>query len=80
MPSKPRTISPKDVDKDTAEGGYNEASEAYNLGLTTTPPPKPKPAAPKPKTASAPKKMAAGGYVGKADGCCTRGKTKVRFV
>ena len=32
------------------------------------------------KPASAPKKMAKGGYVKSADGCATKGKTKGRMV
>jgi hypothetical protein len=81
----------KKADREADEGGYNEASEAYNLGLTDRPPPRPAPATPKPKPKSPDrpykpvspdrpyKKMASGGYVSKADGCCSKGKTKGKF-
>ena len=73
MPTQPEKKSQADYDEEA--GGYNEASEAYNLGLTKTPPPKPK--APPPK--APPKKMAKGGKV-RGDGCCTKGHTKGRMV
>jgi len=74
------------ADREAEEGGYNEASEAYNLGLADMPPPKPKAKAPpdRPYKKMSPdrpyKKMAKGGMVTRGDGCCTKGKTKGRFV
>jgi hypothetical protein len=68
----------KQADADEAAGGYNEASEAYNLGLADKPPQRPstpKPPPPKPKAPPV-KKMASGGAVTRGDGCCTKGKTK----
>lgn len=67
MPTQPGKKSQADYDEEA--GGYNEASEAFNLGLTKTPPPKPK--APPPKKAP-PKKMAKGGSV-RGKGCETKG-------
>lgn len=79
MPTQPERKSQADYDEEA--GGYNEASEAYNLGLTDTPPPKPKAPPPKPKTTDKPeKKMAKGGMVRRGDGCCIKGKTKGRMV
>ena len=80
MPKSYSEMTPeekKKADKEADEGGYNEATEAYNLGLTDRPPPKPK--APPPKPKAPPVKMAKGGTV-RGDGCCTKGKTKGRFV
>ena len=86
MPTQPGKKSQAEYDEEA--GGYNEASEAFNLGLTDRPPPRPTPppAKPKPKSPDRPykkvspdrpyKKMASGGYVSKADGCCSKGKTK----
>ncbi len=94
MPKSYSEMTPeerKKADREADEGGYNEASEAYNLGLTDRPPPRPAPATPKPKPKSPDrpykpvspdrpyKKMASGGYVSKADGCCSKGKTKGKF-
>lgn len=86
MPTQPGKKSQAEYDEEA--GGYNEASEAFNLGRADRPPPRPTPppAKPKPKSPDRPykkvspdrpyKKMASGGYVSKADGCCSKGKTK----
>lgn len=88
MPTQPERKSQAEYDEEA--GGYNEASEAYNLGLTDKPPAKPtSPAASKPSSPDRPykkvspdrpyKKMAKGGKV-RGDGCCVKGKTKGRMV
>lgn len=128
MPTQPEKESQAKYDEEA--GGYNEASEAYNLGLADKPPAKPKAPPPEPKSVQAdpreqaaqlmnagrfaeaqlildkikedeykeftrqtPNKMAKGGKIsgyakggkvkaakGRGDGCCTKGKTKGRFV
>lgn len=76
------------MDEDTYEGGENEASSYPGMPDDMEPEPKPKA---KPKSPDRPykkvspdrpyKKMAKGGRVGgRGDGCCTKGKTKGRFV
>jgi hypothetical protein len=72
MPKKP-----EGMDQDTYEGGENEASSYPDMPDDMGPEPEPEPKA-KPKS---PKKMAKGGRVGgRGDGCCTKGKTKGRYV
>ena len=69
-------LSPEDKEA-TKQGGENEASSYPDMPDDMGPEPEPEPKA-KPKS---PKKMAAGGKVGgRGDGCCTKGKTKGRFV
>jgi hypothetical protein len=80
-------LSPEDKEA-TRQGGENEASSYPDMPDDMGPEPEPKA---KPKSPDRPykkvspdrpyKKMAAGGKVGgRGDGCCTKGKTKGRFV
>lgn len=82
MPTQPGKKSQAEYDEEA--GGYNEASEAFNLGRADRPPPRPTPpsAKPKPKSPDRPykkvspdrpyKKMASGGSV-RGKGCETKG-------
>ena len=91
MPKKP-----EGMDQDTYEGGENEASSYPDMPDDMGPEPKSKakpkakPKAKKeigsgefviPANVRAKDKMAKGGKVGgRGDGCCTKGKTKGRYV
>lgn len=66
----------KQAREEQAERKMQKATDkAYMGSLTTTEP------APAPQPKAAPKKMAKGGSASaRADGCCTKGKTKGRMI
>jgi len=90
--SNPYAIKRKDLSPAEIEGGENEATEARNLFGPDEPEPEAKPklktSPDRPYKKVSPdrpyKKMAKGGMVKsskrRGDGCCTKGKTKGRFV
>ena len=84
MAKNPYDIKMSDLTEAEIAGGKSEA-EAGKV-LKEDEPKAAAPAKPKPKSPDRPykkvspdrpyKKMASGGYVSKADGCCSKGKTK----